>query len=299
MARALLIFNPAAARMDADVVRVVSRVFLREGWDLDVAGTTRSGHAGTLAQQAADDGVDLIAIYGGDGTTMQAVRGIVGRDVPVALIPGGTGNVLAGNLRLPREPEAAAMLAVRGRTKAIDLGRVERADGCHYFAVACGAGLDARLMAATTEEAKRRWGVGAYVARTLGAMGTLNAVPCRITVDGTSADIQAVMVLVANCREYVPPFLALRDAIALDDGQLDVIGISANTAMQGVAVAWRFLVGQAEGAHGVWFARGSRIEVSAEPAQPVQMDGEAHGTTPFTAEVVPGALRVIVEHGSE
>src|SRR3970282_191787 len=101
MPRVLLITNPAAARCDPDVVRVVCSVLERAGWEVDVVGTTRPGHAGELAAGAVRDGVDVVAVYGGDGTTMQAVQGVIGTEVPLALIPGGTGNLLAGNLRVP------------------------------------------------------------------------------------------------------------------------------------------------------------------------------------------------------
>lgn len=295
MPRALLIFNPVAARHDPAVLRAVRRVFTHEGWQLDVAGTTRAGDAAVLARDGADDAVDLIAVYGGDGTTMQAVGGVVGRGVPIGLIPGGTGNVLAGNLRLPRAPEAAARVAVHGVPRRIDLGVVHRSDGPRYFAVACGTGFDAALMAATTDEAKRRWGVGAYVVRTLEALGDLRGVRHRIDVDGTTIETDAVMVIVANCREYVPPFFALRDRIRVDDGVLDVVAVNARSVLEGVGVAWRFLVGATEESALIRYARGAHVTVETAEPRPVQLDGELTGETPFTARVVPAAIEVIVE----
>jgi diacylglycerol kinase (ATP) len=295
MARALLVFNPVAARHDSNALRAVRRVLTSEGWELDVAGTTRPGDAAVLAREGADDGVDLIAVYGGDGTTMQAVGGVVGYGVPIALIPGGTGNVLAGNLRLPRDPTQAARVAVHGIRRRIDLGRVERTDGPRYFAVACGTGLDAQVMAATSEEAKRKWGMGAYVARTFEAIGAMQGVAYRIKVDGKSEDVKAVMVVIANCREYVPPLFALRDAIALDDGLFDVVAVRAETALEGLGVVWRFLVGQTEGTDHLWFARGKRVAVETEQPRPVQLDGEPIGDTPLHAEIVPAAIEVMVQ----
>jgi diacylglycerol kinase (ATP) len=137
MARVLLITNPAAARTDPHVVRTVSTVLEREGWEVDVVGTTRPGHAAELARDGVRDGVDVIAVYGGDGTTMQAVQGLMGSEVPVALIPGGTGNLLAGNLRLPRDPAQAARIVATGVPRAVDLGQMDRPEGPRFFAVAC------------------------------------------------------------------------------------------------------------------------------------------------------------------
>lgn len=295
MTRALLIHNPVAARTDPAVIRTVCRVFGEAGWTVDVAGTTRAGDAGELARQGVAGGADVIAVYGGDGTTMQAVSGVVGSNVRVGLIPGGTGNVLAGNLRLPRNPTAAARVVVQGSARSIDIGRVQREDGSRYFAVSCGAGLDAELMAGTKGEAKRRWGVGAYVAQTWQALGDIKVSRFRVTVDGESFDTDAAMVLVANCRELVPPFLRLRRDIAVDDGWFDVVVVDGRSVAQAAQIVWQMTTGRTERSARFRFARGRTVSVETTPHRPVQLDGEAGGMTPFTAELLPGALSVIVQ----
>src|SRR5439155_759614 len=83
------------------------------------------------------------------GTTVPGAAGLVGSDIPLGIVPGGTGNILARNLRLPRRPTAAAKTVLAGEAMPIDLGLVERADGQHYFAVCAGAGFDAEIMALT------------------------------------------------------------------------------------------------------------------------------------------------------
>lgn len=294
MARVLLIFNPVAARADLKVVDRVVRVFDRAGWAIDAEGTSREGHAEHLARAAVADGTDLIAVYGGDGTTMQAMRGMVGSDVPIAIIPGGTGNLLAGNLRLPRSPKAAAQVAVSGKPRPIDLGILPREDGDRYFGVACGAGFDAVMMARTSGEAKRRWRMGAYAAKGVSAIADLEVVPYRITVDGVTTEMDAVMVLVANCGEIVPPFIRLKSGIALDDGVLDVAVANAATLLEGIDVFWRMITGRIDAEHRLRFFRGAEVRVETPTPQPVELDGEPDGTTPFTARVVPHAINVIV-----
>lgn len=294
MARALLITNPMAARTDPEILRKVSHVLAQAGMDVDIAGTTKSGDAAEFARQAVQDGVDLIAVYGGDGTTMQAVRGLVGSEVPLGLIPGGTGNLLAGNLRVPRSPARAAEVLVRGATRRIDLGRVTRDDGAHYFAVNCGAGFDAELMAATSEQAKRRWGMGAYVARAWQKLGGLTSVPHCITVDGNPFEAQAAWVIIANCGELIPPFLRIGQDITPDDGVLDVVVVHATGVVDSVGALWHVAHGLSDRTGSVRYARGRRIVVESTPARPVQLDGDPQGRTPLTAEVLPGAIRVLV-----
>lgn len=294
MARALLITNPVAARTDPKVIRAVCDVLARRGLEVDVVGTTKPDDAGELARQGVADGVSIVAVYGGDGTTMRAVRGLVGQDVVLGLIPGGTGNLLAGNLRIPRNPNKAAELLVTGRPRAIDLGRVERRDGVHYFAVNCGAGFAAELMAATSGPAKRRWGMGAYLAQVWQRLGSVTSVPYRIVVDGAPLETSAASVLVANCGELIPPFLRLKADIVPDDGWLDVVVLSATGIIEGVRVLWQLVAGSTDGARGIEYARGRRVTVEATTLRPVQLDGEPTGDTPVTAEVMPGAIRVLV-----
>jgi diacylglycerol kinase (ATP) len=294
MARVLLIANPAAARADPKVLAAVRQVLKRRGLEVEVAETARPDEAGELARQGVRHGCDIVAVYGGDGTTMRAVRGLVGSSATLGLIPGGTGNLLAGNLRIPRNPKKAAEVLVSGRARAIDLGRVERQDGVHYFAVNCGAGFDAELMAATTGAAKRRWGLGAYVAQVWQRLGTVASVPHRIVVDGQALETRAATVLIANCGELVPPFVRLRPDIAPDDGLLDVVLLNASGMVDGVGVVWRLLSGNAQGDARIEYARGRVVRIETDPPRPVQLDGEPTGTTPVEAAVVPAAIRVMV-----
>lgn len=294
MARALLIHNPSAARTEPRVLDTVCGVFATQGWELEVAGTKHPRHAEELAWLGAQDGVDRVIVYGGDGTTMEVVKGLIHSDVSVALVPGGTGNVLAGNLRLPRQPAAAARIAASGTPKAIDVGVMARADGDHYFAVACGAGFDAEFLRATTQQAKRRWRMGAYVAQVWESLGNLQVVGHRITVDDKTFEAQAVMVLVANCGEIIPPFFRLREGIVPDDGVFDVAVINASTVAEGVGVAARMLTGRLESNDRVHFASGSVVTVETETPRPVELDGEVAGETPFTARVLPGAMSIVM-----
>ena len=294
MPRALLITNPAAARTDVRAVHAVQDVLRRGGWSVEAAATTASGDARRLAELARTDGMEAVLCYGGDGTAMQAAAALAGGDVPLGIIPGGTGNLLAGNLRLPRRPVAAARAILRGVPLAIDLGTMQRADGLHCFAVCCGAGFDATLMARTNSAAKRRWRMGAYVQQALTALGQVTSVHHRIMIDGAATRLEAAMVLVCNCAELLPPLLRLHPEIRPDDGVLDVVALRAEGAWQSFTAFVELLMG---GTNQVWFGRGTEVtvEVEAGPAQPVQLDGEVAGETPFTARVLPRALRVFVD----
>ena len=293
--RVLLITNPVAARSSPTVVREIEDWLRAEGCQVDVAGTNRPEDTEKLAASGIADGVDVIAVYGGDGTVSHAIGAVVGHSVPLALIPGGTGNLLAHNLGLPRQPKEAARAIVRGVPKPVDIGRVVREGGEQYFTVACGAGFDAEIMLRTSGRAKRRWGSAAYIAGAWGSLPTVAAVTHRVTVDDQVLDLDATTVFVANCRDVFPPFIRLREGTALDDGWFDVVALKASGVLQSLSVVGQLLFRREAVTNGVRYARGRTVTVECGSVRPVQLDGENAGTTPFTAELLPGGIGVLVE----
>src|SRR5262245_37768009 len=108
MTRALLIANPVAARAGGTAVSAVCDVLRHAGWRLDILATHKSGDARRFADEARTAGMDAVITYGGDGTAMQAAAALVNSGIALGVVPAGTGNLLAGNLRIPRNPAAAA-----------------------------------------------------------------------------------------------------------------------------------------------------------------------------------------------
>jgi diacylglycerol kinase (ATP) len=295
--RALLIANPAAARTARVGIDLVANTLRGGGWTVEVLATTGPGHARELAQYGVAEKMDIVTVFGGDGTTMQAAAALVGTEVPLGVIPGGTGNLLAGNLRIPPSPARAARALLTARARAIDLGRIDRPAESQYFAVACGAGYDARVMAATLSEHKRRWGMAAYFATSFRLIASIQSSLHVITIDGKRYETHAAMVLVANCGEVIPRVVRLGPGISPTDGLLDVVVMRADNLSQSLRAVWHLLsAGPATlgGSTAVGHARGREIRVESEESQPVQLDGEPGGETPFTATVVPGAIRVMV-----
>ncbi len=299
MARALLIVNPVAARTTPAALDRAAAALRSAGWRLEVATTAGAGDARRFAAAAVQDGCDAVAVLGGDGTTMQAAAALVRTGVPLALIPGGTGNLLAGNLRIPLHPARAAAVLTGGRARAIDLGRVMLADGEHYFGVACGAGVDARVMGETPQQSKRRYGIGAYLATTMRVMPEVHSTPCRIVIDGHEVrELPAAMVLILNCAEMIPGWLRVRRRIRPDDGILDLVVVTADTPWESLRVLLRVAahhrLGTGFESEYLHYGRGTSFRVEPAAPLPVQFDGDPVGVTPFTAEVQPGVLTVMV-----
>jgi YegS/Rv2252/BmrU family lipid kinase len=294
MVRAVLIANPlAGGTVPRGVIRV-RETFEGGGWSVEVGTIRGPGDARRLAAQARDAQSDVVVVYGGDGTAMQAAAELIGTDIPLGLIAGGTGNLLAGNLRLPQKHAAAAAALLRARPRRVDVGRVERDDGVHYFAVGAGAGFDAVMMRDTTGGAKRRWGMLAYVATGLRALGDVANAQHTVTVDGTTVEGPAATVLVANCPEIIPGVLRLGGPVRLDDGLFDIFIVRADSPTQAALAMFELCYDPQENGSRVLRLRGKEITIVARDARPVQLDGESAGETPVTATMVPGGLRVLV-----
>jgi YegS/Rv2252/BmrU family lipid kinase len=293
MTRALLISNPFAARAHSRAVSTITQILRGGGWSVDVHTTTSHGDARRVAEQARSQGFDILVSHGGDGTAMQVAAGIAGTGIALGLVPGGTGNVLAGNLRIPRTTAGAARALLTSRPHQIDLGVVQRSDGPHYFAVAAGTGFDAQLMADTALAAKRRWKVGAYLARAMLTLSSVRSAVHQVTIDGKTHEVRSAMLLVLNCGQLPPGFLRLRETLAPDDGWLDVVALDADGAWQAASAVFSLLRGNGKR---VWWGRGRevRVEVPIGASRLVQLDGEVIGETPFEAKLLPGALAVLV-----
>lgn len=291
MKRVFLIENPVASRARERGLERAVAALAGGGCGVTMARTSGPGDAQRLAQEAVAGGHHVIVVYGGDGTVMQAVAGMYGSDAVLGIIPAGTGNLLAGNLRLPRNPAKAAGVIAAGRARTIDLARLETSGGARFFAVGAGTGFDADMIAGTSTARKSRWGMGAYVGLAVRTAHRVRTTRVRVTVDGAGHDCDAAMVLVANCAEIVPPLLTLGNGIALDDGILDVV-ILETRGLAGIAmaVAGRFL---GRNTRRLKHLRGKRILVETADPQTIQADGELCGSTPFLASIVPGGLRVI------
>jgi diacylglycerol kinase family enzyme len=142
--------------------------------------------------------------------------------------------------------------------------------------------------------------MAAYVATTLRLIADIRSTLHAITIDGVEYEANAAMVLVANCGEVIPPLVRLGPGITPDDGLLDVVVMRANNFSQSVRAVWDLLRvapgALGEGAY-VGYARGREVRVESDPVQPVQLDGEPGGETPFSARVIPGAIKVMVPVG--
>jgi YegS/Rv2252/BmrU family lipid kinase len=281
-----IIINPAAGQ-DEPILNTLNDVFRQYKIDWDASITHGAGDATRFTQQAVAAGVDLVAGYGGDGTQMEIANGVIGSDVPMAILPGGTGNAMAFDLHVPRDlRQAAELICQSPNQRNVDLGRV----GKRYFMLRVYTGPKEEQLA--SREMKDQYGLLAYPMATIRVMREMGDIPYKLTIDGKEIEDQGFICIIFNAGSPGGVTLPENPHVASDDGLLDVFMLSRSITSLGAFTSYR--LGRDFGNTNVHHWRGQEITIEADPTQPAWIDGEPHGNTPFTATVIPAAIRVVV-----
>ena len=251
--------------------------------------TTQEDPGAGQTRQALDAGVERVLVCGGDGTVAECAGVLAGTGVPMALVPTGTGNLLARNLGLPLDIPTALDQALGATVRTLDL---LEADG-RRFAVMAGLGFDAALIRDTDEQAKQSHGWAAYFLGGLRALRNTPRVRYKVRVDdGRPHHVRALGVLIGNVGELQGGTAVLPDADP-SDGLLDVIVLKPRGWADVLGLAWRILRRHPNDGPQAMIRRGRRVEVRAGRAAPVEFDGEYAGEhKTLTVTVLPGAIAI-------
>jgi len=289
--RIKVIVNPKAGRgRAARAVPVISRVLEQEKAYFDIHVTSGPGDATDAARKAVDDGYDVIAAAGGDGTTNEVANGIVGCDVTLGVIPCGTGNDMAISLGLPRDLERACKVVLCGNARRRDLGRVLG----RYFVNAVGIGFDATVARVASD--RMRWlpvrGMPLYVLALLKTLAEYRACDMVVTVDEKVIPVRPLLVAVGIGKTYAGGMKIVPNALP-DDGLYDVCIVDAMGSMETLYNLPRVFTGAHVKMPKVTMLRGRYVSI--KPSAPVllHMDGEVFEAGPMEFTLIPGGLRAL------
>ncbi|HET8986903.1 MAG TPA: diacylglycerol kinase family protein [Humibacillus sp.] len=313
--RAAVIINPTKFTDLRPVRERITATCRANGWGEPVFLETTADDPGPgQAASAVREGVDVVCTLGGDGTVRNVAGVLVGTEMPLGILPAGTGNLLARNLDLPVALESALTVALTGRNRRIDVGElrigpleaapdgeaqeVDEASGLgpqtHHFLVMSGVGMDAAIMAGTNENLKNKVGWPAYL---LSGAKHLISPEFRITVrvdDEPEFRRRSRMVVIGNCGRLLGGLVLMPNAV-VDDGRLDAVIASPRGLVGWVPVATRVATRQRKGHPTLDHKVCTEIRVVVDRPVPVQVDGDVLGeATEVTAVVRPGALTVRV-----
>jgi len=271
--RVLLVVNPTA----------------RRGRQL---GASVRGQLAHLGIETIEDGsrtdVDAIVVAGGDGTFSREIPRALALGVPIGLVPLGTFNDLARTLAIPLGVEGACSVIAAGRTRAIDVARVNDVD----YVTEASIGLSSRITRLQTSAGKQRFGFLAIVASVFPGLWHARPFTAEIVFDGKLERVKAMQLTVASSPSF-GGFITVGDA-AIDDGLLDCYVVEIEGLAQFLSVAAAVLSGRREPAQGLRIFRSAAFEVKTNRARRITADGEPGPTTPARFEVLARALRVFV-----
>lgn len=285
--RVHVIVNPAAGQ-DKPILGAMNKAFRDAAIDWDISLTKQEGDGYRFAQNALTQNVDVIAVYGGDGTVAEVANALSGTEMPLAILPGGTANVMSVELGIPGDLVAALALICgdSGTIRTVDMGRVRD----QLFLLRLGIGYWAEITKNAPREAKNQIGNLAYILSAVQQLGKTQNALYRLNLDGQEVEEEGIACMIANSGNIGLPGLKLSQSIDVGDGLLDVIIIRA--------VDVGMLLSLTANAIGMvdnlphWQAR--EIELVSDPPQAIECDGEIMEDTPVTVTVVPQSLKVIV-----
>ncbi len=310
--RLAVVLNPTKVVGDT-LHATVRRVCADNGWDEPLFLETEEHDTGFgQARTALREKVDVVCAFGGDGTVRAVAQEMVGSGVPMGLLPGGTGNLLARNLEMVTDDLARAVeIAVSGRNRHIDVGwltldpseaHLEEHVGegaslgrrRHAFLVMAGLGLDAAIMEATSERLKSRIGWTAYIPAGLKNL-LVRRFRARVGIDGgEDIDYRARTILIGNCGRLTGGINLMPDAEP-DDGTLDVVVIAPRGMLAWVGVAARVLTKSDRSTSTLDRYRCQSARVEVDHPQQIELDGDIVGeASHIEVEVQPKALIVRV-----
>lgn len=291
-----IILNPTKVDDEAELIDDVRRR-CREAGEPDplVLRTTTEDPGAGLIARGLEQGVELFVVCGGDGTVASCASGLAGTADPhavaMAIVPYGTGNLLARNLDLPLDREAALDIAFSGARKLLDV----LATPDDRFVVMAGLGFDATMMRETKQTAKERFGWPAYLG---GLTRALRRTPrARFTIDVAGSQtvrFTGIGVLVGNVGTVQGGVAVMPDADP-SDGRLDVMLLAPRKPSDwGVLVLNLFRGHPASGRQAALLS-GTSVRIVVDQAVPYELDGELAGElSELTVEVLPSALSVCV-----
>ena len=288
-----LIINNLASGAGAGAIYDMVRVLARDGSSVTLRSTDGTTDLRDLTHDAAD--FDVVVASGGDGTISTVAYQLAGSDIPLLPFPAGTSNLLAQNTWLPGEVHALAELARMGRRLCFDMGEVTLDSGKYGFCIMAGCGYDAVIMR-DAKRVKKMFGPAAYFGAVVSNIAPTHA-KIMLEIDGEKHESEGVGVLLVNFSK-IPFDLSVTHENAPRDGLLDVVVLKANNALELLPVVGAALLdkdGKNPDRANLEIFRGRHIRIDADPALPIQYDGEPTSqTTPFEANVMPGAMNMII-----
>ncbi len=288
-----IIVNPAAG-IGESILPVINLTMKEAGIKWEALVTHEAGDAIQFAKAAVKAGIDALAVYGGDGTIREAISGLIGSKLPLAILPGGSANILATELGIPNSLKEACTLLGHGQleTKTIDVGQC----GNRYFISGISLGFEADVVKGANRESKNKNGILAYFFSALAALKITKKAVYHLKIDGQEQEVQGLLCIITNTGNTGFRNISFDKHIDVSDGFLDVVVVrKANLSLLKLMIITWIKRERPDNLELVKHWQGKDISVSATPKQTIQCDGEVLAAKfPLQVKIIPGAIKVLV-----
>jgi diacylglycerol kinase (ATP) len=296
MRKTVLIANPRAGQGGAgwrqEAIQHFCRLLQAQGIDVDVRPTRGPNDATRLAAEAAREGFLDIIVSGGDGTINEALQGLVGSSVRLAIWPRGTANVLGRELRLPRQVDRIAEIIASGHARRIHIGcaTIERTGETRYFLLMAGIGIDAAITNCVRPALKKRIGEAAYWYSGLEHFARWKPPSFKLEADGNEYD--ATFAAIGKAPRYGGN-LSITPRARMDRPEFEICLIHSTRRLRYLKLLpFAMFGGMPEGMKDVTFLRTTRARASGDGVQ-TQVDGEVIGDLPMSFSISPHSIEVL------
>ncbi|MBN9388134.1 MAG: diacylglycerol kinase family lipid kinase [Chloroflexi bacterium] len=297
--KACLITNPRSGRGGIDLTQVLP-ILKAHGWDVTVRSKLKGGMATTLARQAAEEGFDVVINGGGDGTLREIVTGLLGTNVALGCLPGGTVNLWTKELGISPRLEVAARQLIGSVRRKVDIGQVKINGGkSHHFLLMAGLGFDGTVMGRVSKPLKNR--VGRLAVGLAGLLSLPSFAPA--TIQAEIGDLhwsgRVAQLVVGNTRLY-GGFTRLTPQALADDGMLDLCLLTALDPLSLAGQLYPLLVKHEPNPQSAELYRAGRLSISSPKPLPLQLDGGAlkykksDGVTTYAFSVIAKGVTTLV-----
>ena len=292
MPKVFAVQNPVAGRQAADsVARKLEGFFNRVGWQHHVYQTQKGDDVSAISRAAAKEGYDLFVAAGGDGTISAVATGISEDQIPLGIVPAGTGNGLARDLKIPLAlDKALEVIYQRPAIKTLDAIQV----GERYHLLNLSVGLTPKAMEHTDRDEKKHIGRLAYFLAGIRILGGVQPNTYYLEIDGNKHKVRASEVLLLNSMNLGETGRMLQLDIHNDDGRLDLFVIESKTSIDYLRAALNVLLRRENEEPEVQrFEVRNQVRIRGNRRLLVQADGDIIGYTPVSAKLARKAVRVI------
>jgi diacylglycerol kinase (ATP) len=284
--RILIVCNPTAGRFRRGRLQKVKAALERRGCEVAVTETTRRGDAEALARLADPAKVDAVVAAGGDGTVGEVVNGLLGRNIPLGIIPLGTTNVLAAEIGLSGSPDAIAAVIAGADKRRCYLGL---ANG-RIFMMMAGIGFDAHVVQNVSPGLKRLIGKAAYVWAAMRELSRHAPAQYRVTLDGRT--MSAASIVIGNGRYYGGRYSCTPDA-RLDRPCFQVCLFGGFTRRATLSLVLALLRGTVPAMPDVTLIETDRLHIDGRPDDPVQGDGDIITRLPLDIRMAEQTIDIL------